>query len=105
MSGRIADVAVDPSNRSVWYVATASSNVWKTENRGTTWTPVFDDHASYSTGSIAIDPTDSNVIWLGTGENTSQRSVGGATASTRASTAGAAGPTRGSRPRGTSDAS
>ena len=76
MSGRIADVAVDPTNRSVWYVATASSNVWKTENRGTTWTPIFDDHPSYSTGAIAIDPTDSNVIWLGTGENTSQRSVG-----------------------------
>ena len=76
MSGRIADVAVDPRNRSVWYVATASSNVWKTENRGTTWTPVFDDYPSYSTGAITIDPTDSNVIWLGTGENTSQRSVG-----------------------------
>ena len=76
MSGRIADVAVDPTNRSVWYVATSSSNVWKTENRGTTWTPVFDDYPSYSTGAITIDPTDSNVIWLGTGENTSQRSVG-----------------------------
>ena len=76
MSGRIADVAIDPTNRNVWYVATSSSNVWKTENRGTTWTPIFDDHPSYSTGSIAIDPTDSNVIWLGTGENTSQRSVG-----------------------------
>lgn len=76
MSGRIADVAVDPTDRSVWYVATSSSNVWKTVNRGTTWTPIFDDYPSYSTGSIAIDPTDSNVIWLGTGENTSQRSVG-----------------------------
>ena len=76
MSGRIADVAVDPRNRSVWYVATSSSNVWKTENRGTTWTPVFDDYPSYSTGAITVDPTDSNVIWLGTGENTSQRSVG-----------------------------
>ena len=57
-------------------MATSSSNVWKTENRGTTWTPVFDDYPSYSTGAITIDPTDSNVIWLGTGENTSQRSVG-----------------------------
>ena len=76
MSGRIADIAVDPTNRSVWYVATSSSNVWKTENRGTTWTPIFDNQPAYSTGAIAIDPTDSNVIWLGTGENTSQRSVG-----------------------------
>ena len=76
MSGRIAEIAVDPADRSTWYVATASSNVWKTENRGTTWTPVFDDYPSYSTGAVAIDPNDSNVIWLGTGENTSQRSVG-----------------------------
>ena len=76
MSGRIADIAVDPTDRSTWYVATASSNVWKTENRGTTWTPVFDDYPSYSTGAVAVDPNDSKVIWLGTGENTSQRSVG-----------------------------
>ena len=76
MSGRIADISVDPTNPSVWYVATSSSNVWKTENRGTTWTSIFDDQPSYSTGAIAIDPTDANVIWLGTGENTSQRSVG-----------------------------
>lgn len=76
MSGRIADIAVDPTDRSTWYVATASSNVWKTDNRGTTWTPVFDDYPSYSTGAVAIDPNDANVIWLGTGENTSQRSVG-----------------------------
>ena len=76
MSGRIADIAVDPADRSTWYVATASSNVWKTENRGTTWTPVFDDYPSYSIGAVAVDPNDSNVIWLGTGENTSQRSVG-----------------------------
>ena len=76
MSGRIADIAVDPTNRSVWYVATSSSNVWKTVNRGTTWTPIFDAYPSYSTGAIAIDPTDPNIIWLGTGENTSQRSVG-----------------------------
>ena len=76
MSGRIADIAVDPTDRSTWYVASASSNVWKTENRGTTWTPVFDDYPSYSTGAVAVDPNDSKVIWLGTGENTSQRSVG-----------------------------
>jgi photosystem II stability/assembly factor-like uncharacterized protein len=76
MSGRIADVAVDPVDRSVWYVATASSGVWKTTNRGTTWEPVFDDYASYSTGAITVDPHNRHVVWLGTGENTSQRSVG-----------------------------
>ena len=76
MSGRIADIAVGPANRSTWYVATVSSNVWKTENRETTWTPVCDDYPSYSNEAVAVDPNDSNVIWLGTGENTSQRSAG-----------------------------
>src|SRR5262245_6989773 len=46
--GRVADIAIDPRNRSVWYVATASSGLWKTQNRGTTWKPIFDDHGSYS---------------------------------------------------------
>ena len=74
--GRVADVAVDPRNRSVWYVATASSGLWKTSNRGTTWQPIFDDGGSYSLGSVTVDPNDSDVVWLGTGENESQRSVG-----------------------------
>jgi photosystem II stability/assembly factor-like uncharacterized protein len=76
MSGRIADVAKDPTAPSVWYVAVASGNVWKTTNNGTTWTPIFDDYGSYSMGCIAIDPNDPNVLWLGTGENASQRSAG-----------------------------
>ena len=76
MSGRISDIAKDPNNPSTWYVATASGNVWKTENNATTWTPIFDDYGSYSTGCIAIDPVHTSTIWLGTGENQSQRSVG-----------------------------
>ncbi|MGW8268479.1 MAG: hypothetical protein ACWGSQ_19080, partial [Longimicrobiales bacterium] len=42
VSGRISDVAVDPRNRSVWYVGVSSGGVWKTTNRGTTWEPIFD---------------------------------------------------------------
>ena len=76
MTGRISDIVKDPNDPSTWYVATASSNVWKTENNGTTWTPIFDNYASYSTGCITLDPSDSNIVWLGTGENQSQRSVG-----------------------------
>jgi len=76
MTGRISDIAKDPSDQSTWYVATASSNVWKTSNSGTTWQPIFDNYGSYSTGCITIDPSNPNVIWLGTGENQSQRSVG-----------------------------
>ena len=40
MSGRVADIAVDPVDRNTWYVAAASGGVWKTENCGTTWTPI-----------------------------------------------------------------
>jgi photosystem II stability/assembly factor-like uncharacterized protein len=74
-TGRISDVAVDPKNPSVWYVAVASGNLWKTENRGNTWTPIFDDQGSFSLGAVTVDPRDSNVVWLGTGENNNQRSV------------------------------
>src|SRR6188768_1415752 len=74
-SGRISDVAVDPKNPSVWYVAASIGGLWKTDNRGNTFTPVFDTYGSYSLGAVTIDPRDSNVIWLGTGENNNQRSV------------------------------
>jgi photosystem II stability/assembly factor-like uncharacterized protein len=74
-SGRIADIAVDPRNEKTYYLAVASGGVFKTENAGTTWTPIFDDQPSYSIGAIAIDPGDSLVVWVGTGENNSQRSV------------------------------
>jgi photosystem II stability/assembly factor-like uncharacterized protein len=74
--GRIADVAVDRRNRSVWYVATASGGLWKTTNRGTTWRAVFDQYGSYSLGCVTLDPRNPEVVWLGTGENQAQRSVG-----------------------------
>src|SRR3990167_1751836 len=74
-TGRIQDVAIDPKNPSVWYVAAASGNLWKTENRGNTWTPIFDDYGSFSLGAVVVDPKDSNIVWVGTGENANQRSV------------------------------
>jgi photosystem II stability/assembly factor-like uncharacterized protein len=76
MSGRIADIAVDPTDQSVWYVAVGSGGVWKTENAGTTWTPIFDGQDSYSIGAIAVDPSRPNVVWVGTGENSDGRHVG-----------------------------
>ena len=75
-SGRIADIAIDPTNRSVWYVAASSGGVWKTTNAGTTWSPIFDDYGSYSIGALALDPKDHLTLWVGTGENNAQRSVG-----------------------------
>ncbi|HEY5642978.1 MAG TPA: hypothetical protein VIS31_08890 [Woeseiaceae bacterium] len=76
MSGRIADIVIDPVDPSTWYVGVGSGGVWKTENAGTTWTPVFDDQGSYSIGCITIDPNDPNTVWVGTGENVSGRHVG-----------------------------
>jgi photosystem II stability/assembly factor-like uncharacterized protein len=74
-TGRISDVAVDPKNSNVWYVAASAGNLWKTENRGNTWTPIFETYGSYSLGAVVVDPKDSKVVWLGTGENNNQRSV------------------------------
>jgi photosystem II stability/assembly factor-like uncharacterized protein len=74
-SGRVADLAVNPQNPSEYYVAAASGGVWKTTNAGTTFTPVFDGQGSYSIGCVVLDPTNPNVVWVGTGEGNNQRSV------------------------------
>lgn len=76
MSGRIADIAIDPTNQSTWYVAVGSGNVWKTTNSGTTWQPIFEKYSSYSVGCITIDPNNPEKLWLGSGENVSGRHVG-----------------------------
>jgi photosystem II stability/assembly factor-like uncharacterized protein len=75
-SGRIADLAVNPKNPKEYYVAVASGNVWKTTNSGTTWDPVFDKYGAYSIGIVKLDPNNSNVVWVGTGENNHQRCLG-----------------------------
>ncbi|MBK6915110.1 MAG: hypothetical protein IPH11_16120 [Ignavibacteriales bacterium] len=74
-SGRVTDFAVNPNNFNEFYVGVACGNVWKTTNLGTTWEPVFDNYGSFSIGCITIDPTNTNVVYVGTGENNSQRSV------------------------------
>lgn len=75
MSGRVIDLAVDPRNKARYFVAVASGGVWKTINSGTTFTPVFDKEGSFSIGCVALDPQNPHVVWVGTGENNSQRSV------------------------------
>lgn len=75
VSGRVIDIAVDPRHHDTWYIAVAAGGIWKTVNAGTTFEPIFDGEASYSIGCITIDPNDSLVIWAGSGENNSQRSV------------------------------
>jgi photosystem II stability/assembly factor-like uncharacterized protein len=76
MSGRISCIAVHPKCENIWYVAAGSGGVWKTENAGTTWTPVFEKQGVYSIGWITIDANIPEVVWVGTGEKVSGRHVG-----------------------------
>src|SRR4051812_41773206 len=74
-TGRVADFAVDPNNSSVYYVVTAAGGVWRSENRGNTWASIFDTGGSFNMCCMLIDPKDSNVLWVGTGENSNPRSA------------------------------
>ncbi len=74
-SGRLMSIAVSPKNKFEYYVGVASGGVWKTVNDGTTWTPLFDKEGSFSIGWATLDPNDPEVVWVGTGESNSQRSV------------------------------
>ncbi len=74
-SGRIADFAVNPSNHREYFVASASGGVWKTDNRGITYNPVFDNEGAFSIGCVRIDPNNTHTVWVGSGENNNQRSV------------------------------
>ena len=72
-SGRVTDIDVNPNDASVFLVAYASGGLWKTENNGNSFTPLFDDQASMTIGDIYADWT-SGTIWVGTGEVNSSRS-------------------------------
>lgn len=74
-SGRVIEIAVNPKNFSEYYVATGSGGLWKTVNAGTNFTPIFDDQAVYSIGYVTVDPKNPDVVWVGTGENNSQRAI------------------------------
>ena len=69
VSGRATDVAVAERGaaRRI-YVAYATSGVWKTDDRGATWQPIFDDQATSSIGDVAVAPSNPDVVWVGTGE-------------------------------------
>ena len=73
--GRVVDIAVNPFNHSEYFVASGHGSLWKTTNAGTNFTPVFDGNKSYAIGCIKIDPTNTNVVWVGTGENNNQNNV------------------------------
>ena len=61
-TGRVQDIAIDPRNPNIWYVATAFGGLWKTTNRGTTFTPIFDDGGSFTLCCVAVDPKNNEIV-------------------------------------------
>ncbi|MEE8585695.1 MAG: hypothetical protein V3T83_12690, partial [Acidobacteriota bacterium] len=68
MSGRVTTIDVDPRDPDLIYAGSASGGLWRSRNQGTTWEPIFDDQDSASIGAVAVDPLNSDVIWVATGE-------------------------------------
>jgi hypothetical protein len=68
VSGRIAGIAADPSNANVFYIAAAGGGVWKTTDNGANWIALTDAQSTLSMGAIAVAPSNSSVIYAGTGE-------------------------------------
>ncbi len=75
MGGRITDIEGLPSPSKTFYVAAAAGGIWKTTNNGITFRPVFDDQRVISMGDIAIAPSDTSIIWAGSGEEDSRNSI------------------------------
>lgn len=76
MGGRVADIVVHPTEPGTFYVAVGSGGVFKTTNGGVTFTAIFEEQPSYSIGTLALDPENPDILWVGTGENVSGRHVG-----------------------------
>jgi photosystem II stability/assembly factor-like uncharacterized protein len=76
MSGRVVDLDVVESDVDVIYVATSTGGLWKTNDRGTNFTILFDDQPVFSLGDVAVHQADTSIVWLGTGERASRQSSG-----------------------------
>src|SRR5215472_12930987 len=68
MGGRVSDIAIDPRNPYVFYVALGHGGIFKSNDAGITFDPIFDKQPVMSIGAIAVAPSDSDVIWVGSGE-------------------------------------
>ena len=68
MGGRVSDIAIDPRNPFVFYVGLGHGGVFKTNDNGVTFDPIFDKQPMLSIGAVAVAPSDSDVVWVGTGE-------------------------------------
>ena len=68
MGGRVSEIALDPRDPAVFYVGLATGGLFKTGNHGVSFDPIFDKQAVLSIGAVAIAPSDSDVVWVGSGE-------------------------------------
>lgn len=75
MSGRITAIAVERNDPKTIYLGAASGGVWKSENGGTAWKPIFDDQPTQNIGALAIDKSNPSIIWVGTGEGNPRNSM------------------------------
>src|SRR5215213_9850135 len=88
MGGRISDIAIDPRNPGVFYVGHAHGGVWKTNDNGATFDPIFDKESALSIGAIGIAPSEPDVVYVGTGEANDRNSSGWGNGVYRSSDAG-----------------
>lgn len=75
MSGRVTSIDALVANPDIIYLGTASGGVWKTENAGNTWLPIFDEQPILNIGSVAIQQSNPSVLWVGTGEGNPRNSL------------------------------
>ena len=75
MSGRVTSIDVHPTDRDLIYVGTASGGVWRSDNGGTSFRPIFDDQPYLGIGAVAVAPSQPSVIWVGTGEGNPRNSA------------------------------
>ena len=76
MGGRVSDIAISPNNPFVFYVGLGHGGVFKTNDNGVNFEPIFDKQPMLSIGAVAVAPSDSDVIWVGTGEANDRNSSG-----------------------------
>ena len=75
MSGRVGDIEGHPTNSEIIYIGAAGGGVWKSQDAGVTFNPIFDEYCQ-SIGTIAVSPSDpDNTLWVGTGETWTRNSV------------------------------
>ena len=74
-SGRFVDFAVPAQRPHTFYAASASGHLWKTENNGQTFEPLFENEKVFSIGDIAVAPSNPDILWLGSGEANNSRST------------------------------